>query len=139
MLQYLRRIELAGTGPTNSNLHILLQNVKVKCSQKMLKGKEPVGVNHRILKRVLSVTKMKNIVICMKSARSANGNIQAMVNGLQDARLLAKVVGCDLIAIEAKYHLKCLTKLRNKCRSPSYIRRSKNDEAETEEKMTGCL
>ena len=36
---------------------------------------------------------------------------------LQDTTLLARISGGDLVAIEAKYHLDCLTKYRNKYRS----------------------
>ena len=42
-----------------------------------------------------------------------------MVKELQDTTLLAKIEGGDLIALEAKYHLPCLTKLRNRHRSLS--------------------
>ena len=53
----------------------------------------------------------------------ADTSIRAMVTELQDTRLLAKIsdVG-DLIAREAKYHLKCLMNLRNRYRS--HIRKS---------------
>ena len=36
-----------------------------------------------------------------------------MINQLQDKELLSRVVGGDLIAMDVKYHLKCLTNLRN--------------------------
>jgi hypothetical protein len=36
---------------------------------------------------------------------------------LQDTALLARISGGDLVAIEAKYHLDCLTRYRNKYRS----------------------
>ncbi|XP_050705405.1 glutamate receptor U1-like [Eriocheir sinensis] len=36
-----------------------------------------------------------------------------MVTELQDTELLSRMASGDLIAIEAKYHLKCLTSLRN--------------------------
>ena len=40
-----------------------------------------------------------------------------MATELEDSALLAKPDGGDLIALEAKYHLACLTKLRNRHRS----------------------
>ena len=40
-----------------------------------------------------------------------------MAKELQDTALLARIEGGDLIALEAKYHLPCLTKLRNQHRS----------------------
>ena len=36
-------------------------------------------------------------------------NLCRIVTDLQDFELLAKISGGDLIAIEAKYHMKCLT------------------------------
>lgn len=41
----------------------------------------------------------------------ADANIRRMATDLQDTALLAKISGGDLIAIEAKYHLTCLTEL----------------------------
>ena len=40
-----------------------------------------------------------------------------MATELQDTQLLAQIGMEDLIAKEAKYHLKCLVKLRNRYRS----------------------
>ncbi len=45
-----------------------------------------------------------------------------MIIELQDTQLLSQIEGGDLIASEAKYHLKCLVNLRNRYRSP--IRKS---------------
>uniref|UniRef100_UPI00358E0071 uncharacterized protein isoform X1 n=1 Tax=Myxine glutinosa TaxID=7769 RepID=UPI00358E0071 len=47
----------------------------------------------------------------------ADTNIRCMITELHDTQLLARIVGGDLIAMEAKYHLKCLTHLRNRYRS----------------------
>ena len=66
----------------------------------------------------------------------ADRNLRQIVNDLQDFEPLAKISGGDLIAIEAKYHMKCLTNLRNKHRS--FQRKSKSDqflEAEEEERF----
>ena len=40
-----------------------------------------------------------------------------MATDLQDTALLAKIEGGHLIALDAKYHLACLTQLRNRHRS----------------------
>lgn len=54
---------------------------------------------------------------------NADTNIRAMVTELQDTSLLARIVDVgDLIAREAKYHLKCLVNLRNRYRS--HLRKS---------------
>ena len=44
------------------------------------------------------------------STFDADSSIRIMITELQDTDLLARIVGGDLIAIEAKYHLKCLLK-----------------------------
>ena len=54
-----------------------------------------------------------------------------MARDLQDASLLAKIEGGDLIALEAKYHLSCLVKLRNRHRS--YLREIQNASSKSQE------
>ena len=39
--------------------------------------------------------------------------VRSMARDPQDASLLAKIEGGDLIALEARYHLNCLVKLRS--------------------------
>ena len=48
---------------------------------------------------------------------STDQNIRHMITEINDATLIPKVSGVDLIVAEAKYHLKCLTDLRNRYRS----------------------
>ena len=64
----------------------------------------------------------------------ADTNIRAMVTELQDTHLLAKIsdIG-DLIAREAKYHLKCLVNLRNRYRN--HVRKSSHLTRDTDEKL----
>lgn len=50
------------------------------------------------------------------STMSTHKNLCSMIIELQDEILLPKITGVDLIAAEAKYHLKCLTDLRNRYR-----------------------
>ena len=60
-----------------------------------------------------------------------------MVAELQDTKLLAQIGTEDLIAKEAKYHLKCLVKLRNRYRS--YQRKNQElQQATINEKMDEC-
>jgi len=40
--------------------------------------------------------------------------LKRMATDLQDTILLTRISGGDLTAIEAKYHLSCLTALRNR-------------------------
>jgi len=49
-----------------------------------------------------------------------------MITALQDTHLVARIGGEDLVAKEMKYHLKCLTTLRNRYRS--HIRKLNQDE-----------
>ena len=48
---------------------------------------------------------------------SLNDKIRRIASDLADYELLAKLSGGDMIATEAKYHLKCLTDLYNRHRS----------------------
>ena len=56
-----------------------------------------------------------------------------MITELGETKLMTRMVGGDLIASEAKYHLQCLVKLRNQYRS---LNRKLNQNSEnTDEKM----
>ena len=47
----------------------------------------------------------------------ADSRLRSMATVLQDSALLAKLEGGDLVALDAKFHLSCLTQLRNRHRS----------------------
>ena len=67
-----------------------------------------------------------NCIFCVKgreegdlhqvSTFDADSNARTMITVLQDTKLPSHIDGGDLIAKEAKYHLKCLTSLRNRYR-----------------------
>ena len=63
----------------------------------------------------------------------AYNTFRTMITELNDAKLMARIVGGDLIAVHVKYHLRCLVDLRNRHRS--LTRKRKTDEENTEEKM----
>ena len=63
----------------------------------------------------------------------ADHNIRAMITELGETKLMTRMVGGDLIASEAKYHLQCLVKLRNQYRSLS--RKLNQNSENTDEKM----
>ena len=44
-------------------------------------------------------------------------SVRQMAAELRETELMARIEGADLIALEAKYHLQCLTALRNRFRS----------------------
>ena len=48
---------------------------------------------------------------------SLDRELRKMAIEMQDAVMLSKISGGDLVAIEAKYHLNCLVSYRNKYRS----------------------
>lgn len=47
----------------------------------------------------------------------ADSHVRTIATELQDTQLLGRIAGGDLIALEAKHHLSCLTQLRNKYRT----------------------
>ena len=44
-------------------------------------------------------------------------DLRQMATDLQDTKLLARISGGDLVAIEAKYHFNCLSAYKSKYRS----------------------
>ena len=67
------------------------------------------------------------------STFDADVNIRSTITELQDTQLLARIEGGNLIAKDAKYHLKCLVSLRNRYRI--CIRRSLLEPDRTSEKL----
>lgn len=91
----------------------------------------------RASKRKASVDSFGNVCIfCEKtedvrllhkfSTVEADRNLRDIATELKEFDLLAKISGGDLVAIEAKYHMKCLTDLRNRHRL--FLRKKKNPE-----------
>lgn len=60
------------------------------------------------------------------SADNSDKNIRIMATELEDFDLLARMSGSDLMAIDAEYHLECLTEIRNKYRKQQRTERSKS-------------
>ncbi len=63
-------------------------------------------------------------------------SIRHMASELQETELMARMEGGDLIALEAKYHMKCLTALRNRHRS--LVRKHEKEEGVSFEKKSTC-
>ncbi|KAG5875929.1 hypothetical protein JTB14_017497 [Gonioctena quinquepunctata] len=59
-----------------------------------------------------------------------------MITELNDTQLMTRIIGGDLIAKEAKYHLACLVQLRNRYRS--LTRKANLQDENTDEKMNEC-
>ena len=66
------------------------------------------------------------------STLEAGENVHNMVCDLQDTELMVKTTGADLVALEAKYHLKCLVNLQHRHRS---FLRAKIAENQSEERL----
>jgi hypothetical protein len=66
---------------------------------------------------------------------ATNENLRRMITELKDNTLLpkSKISGVDLIAAEEKYHMKCMTNLRNRYRG--YLTRARQESCEEDEKM----
>ena len=65
----------------------------------------------------------------------AGNNIRVMAADLQENELLTRIEGGDLIALDAKYHLACLTALRNRHRSLMRQRQDCSDNQKEENKF----
>ncbi|CAG9822112.1 unnamed protein product [Phaedon cochleariae] len=70
------------------------------------------------------------------STFDTDSNIRSMITELNDTQLLTRIIGGDLIAKEAKYHLACLVHLRNRYRS--LTRKANLQDENTDEKLNEC-
>jgi len=80
---------------------------------------------------VCSVKKVDLNFTSSQPTFEADGRVRQMAKDLEDDSLIAKISGGDLIALEAKYHLECLTSYRNRHRS---VKRAENRDTEEEDK-----
>lgn len=67
------------------------------------------------------------------STFATDENLRHMITELQDPSLLPSISDVDLIAAEAKYHLKCLTELRNRYRG--HVRKAEGQYEREEDKL----
>ena len=67
------------------------------------------------------------------STFDTDANLRTVITELNDFRLLVRIVGGELIAIGAKYHLKCLIELKNRYRS--HVRKSNKDKQNIDENV----
>lgn len=66
------------------------------------------------------------------STFATDEKLHQMIAELQDSTLLPRISGVDLMAAEAKYHLKCMTDLRNRYRRHTSRKRQESCEKEEE-------
>ena len=65
----------------------------------------------------------------------ADETVRHMAIELQEAELIARMEGGDLVAIDAKYHLQCLTDIRNRYRSLARLREGEAESLSEEKKI----
>ena len=66
------------------------------------------------------------------STYATDKKLRQMITELQDSTLLPKVSGVELMAADAKYHLKCMTDLRNRYRRHTSSKRQESCEKDEE-------
>ena len=128
----------------HKSCHLKYNNLKLSKAQKRKRSacstaaeceKRPSSKRHAL--------SIDNCLFCEKgcedgdlhqvSTFDADINIRTIITELQDTKLLARIDRGDLIAQEIKYHLKCLTNLRNLYRS--HKRKSDQQPENTNEKL----
>ena len=124
----------------HKSCHLKFNNTKLAKARKRSLPQESECVRKPSKRRAVNVS---NCMFCDKgqeegdlhlvSTFDADCSIRIMITELQDTNLLPRIVGGDLIAIEAKYHFKCLINLRNRYRS--CIRKAVLESEETGEKL----
>ncbi|KAE8737192.1 hypothetical protein FOCC_FOCC017347, partial [Frankliniella occidentalis] len=77
-------------------------------------GVGPVHLKSNVCFLCKSVDSLENLHLC--STKEVHEHISESARKVGDTELLAILATADVIALEAKYHLKCLTKLYNKAR-----------------------
>ncbi|KAK3912859.1 Chromosome-associated kinesin KIF4 [Frankliniella fusca] len=77
-------------------------------------GIGPLQLKSNVCFLCKSVDLLENLHQC--STKEVHENISESARKVGDTELLAVLATADVIALEAKYHLKCLTKLYNKAR-----------------------
>jgi len=65
----------------------------------------------------------------------ADKSVRQMATELQDTELMARIGGGDVVALEAKYHLECLTALRNHHRSVKHQQGKESGESSEENQV----
>ena len=90
-------------------------------------------------RRLSSRHNKEDCILCGKggqlhevSTYATDKKLRQMITELQDSTLLPKVSGVELMAADAKYHLKCMTDLRNRYRRHTSSKRQESCEKDEE-------
>ena len=145
-LQFACNVEdfVTNSASWHKSCHLKFNNSKLAKAKKRHSTTEDTETTKRTCKREpLSVQKC---IFCeagdeegylhQYSAFNSDNNLRPIVTELQDTKLQARIAGGDLMAIEAKYHLQCLTNLRNRYRS--HIRKNNKMSVNTDGKRDEC-
>ena len=120
-----------------SKLNKTRERVNRKRKVEQTKQDDEVGAPQT--RRLSSLPVKENCILCGEAnpdhqvtAFAANDNIHQMMLELQNSTLLPRVCGFDLMAEEAKYHMKCITELRNRYKKLTPKQRQETYEGEEE-------
>lgn len=123
----------------HKSCHLKFSSSKVTKAKKRMHKPDADGRSHS-KRKALDVKKCffcekgeEESVLHEVSTFDADKNIRDMITELNDTQLLTRICGGDLMALEAKYHLTCMVKLRNHHRS--LIRKQSQIPDDTDEKM----
>uniref|UniRef100_UPI00358EDFCA uncharacterized protein n=1 Tax=Myxine glutinosa TaxID=7769 RepID=UPI00358EDFCA len=108
----------------HKSCHLKFSNSKIERARKRKMKDSSDAVSKKPIKR--RSFDVEKCIFCEKgkeedalhevSTLEADNNIREMITELNDTKLMTRIVGGDLIALEAKYHLLCLVSLRNRYR-----------------------
>ncbi|PIK36059.1 hypothetical protein BSL78_27124 [Apostichopus japonicus] len=114
----------------HESCHVQFSNYKLARARKRKESNphENESEQGRQPRKRRSIIMIEQCFLCEKGADTDNPlhhvssydmdtGIKTMISELQDTELFARIVGSDLMAMDATYHLTCLTHLRNRYRS----------------------
>ena len=118
-----------------------LNKAKERLARKREQGQKEDEEMQASKTRRLSSHNKEDCILCDQDGQlhevstfATDEELRLMITELQDSTLLPRISGVDLMAAEAKYHLKCLTDLRNRYRRHTSRKRQESRE-EDEEKI----
>ena len=125
--------------------YLKFNKTKLERARKAEKRSHSPDINERRLSKRQAFDPRK-CVLCLKGVQEGvlhevqmfqqDTNIRNMATELSDTEILSRISCGDMIASEAKYHLSCLTKHRNRYRT--FIRKQTKTEENTDDNMSEC-
>ena len=130
----------------HKSCHLQFSTSKLnKANERLARKREQAQKEHEEMRasktRRLSSHNKEDCILCGRGGQlhevstfATDEKLRLMITELQDSTLLPRISGVDLMVAEAKYHLKCLTDLRNLYRRHTSRKRQESCE-EDEEKI----